>query len=226
MKKYISFVCFFLMLCISTNAQIKRSKIAVNKSKVNTTKQVKGAKINVSKLKSINNFKTLNIPVMHISKEKLNAKPINTWKITPLKPKHAHLELKSLFGIVTPSHWQTGIEVKNYNSNFSDLNTAFPLSIKFRVTGGVEYRLKLKDLIRNRSGYVYIAIQNIDGQHYYVNRVEFDRNNELYYSFYEENSKNIIINVSFLSTSSPSNAPNTECLKFSEIEISRITKTE
>ena len=67
-----------------------------------------------------------------------------------MKSKDGQLELESLFGVVTKSHWQTGVEVKSYDPNFTNLNSNFPLSIKFRVTGGAEYRLKLKDQMRNR----------------------------------------------------------------------------
>ena len=228
MRKNIRLVSFLLVLGIMANAQIKKPNISVNTNKIKTAKQfqIQGVKVELSKIKNAADFKKLNLPVAYISKEKLNAKPINTWKITPLKSKDGQLELKSLFGVVTKSHWQTGIEVKSHDSNFTDFSSNFPLSIKFRVSGGVEYRLKLKDQMRNSYGYVYVAIRDINGRHSFVNRVEFNRNNELYYNFSEERSKDVIIDISFISTNASGQEINYKCLKLSEIEISRLNKTK
>jgi len=226
MKNLILTIILAFVALMVGNAQIKKPNAIVNTNKVKKHKINQGVKIDLKNIKTVADFKKLKIPVSQISKEKLNAKPVNTWKITPLKSKDGQLELESLFGVVTKSHWQTGVEVKSYDPNFTNLSSSFPLSIKFKATGGVEYRLKLKDQMRNRYGYVYVAIRDINGLHSFVNRVEFDRNNELYYSFYEERSKNVIIDVSFVSTNASGENINYKCLKLSEIEISRLDKTE
>lgn len=223
MRKIITLVSFYLVMSLTISAQIKRTNVLLNKT--NVKKQVQGVKVDISKFNKAADFNRINIPESQISKTKLNAKPINTWKITPLKPKNAQLELKSLFGVVTPSYWQTGIETQTNDSDFTNLNPSFPISIKFRASGGVDYRLKLKNLITNRNGYVYIAIGDLYNHHSFVNKIQFDRNNELNYSFYEEKSKDIIIYVSFLSTNLPGTKANYKCLKFSEIVISRIPKS-
>ena len=224
-KSILTFVTVLLTLMVS-NAQIKKPNVIANTKKVKKHKIKQGVRIDLKNIKTVADFNKLKIPVSQISKEKLNAKPISTWKITPLKSKDGQLELESLFGVVTKSHWQTGVEVKSYDPNFTKLNSNFPLSIKFRASGGVEYRLKLKDQMKNRYGYVYVALRDIDGRHSFVNRVEFDRNNELYYPFYEDRSKDVIIDVSFVSTNASGENIDYKCLKLSEIEISRLQKTE
>ena len=67
-----------------------------------------------------------------------------------------------------------------------------------------------------------MAIIYVDGRHSFVNRVEFDRNNELYYPFYEERSKDVIIDISFVSTNASGEKIDYKCLKLSEIKIDRI----
>ena len=219
MKSQILTIVLLIFSITTIDAQIKKPAVSVKTNKVKMVKTVQGIKVDLTKIKTSADFNKLKIPVSQISKEKLNAKPINTWKITPLKSKDGQLELESLFGVVTKSHWQTGIELKSYDPNFTNLSSNFPLSIKFRVFGGVEYLLKLKDQMKNRYGYVYVAIRDVDGRHSFINRVEFDRNNELYYPFYEERSKDVIIDVSFVSTNASGEKIDYKCLKLSEIEI-------
>jgi hypothetical protein len=226
MKKIIQLVSLFLILSTTATAQLENKRISVNTRKIQKKRQINGVKVDFNKLKNATDFRKFNIPIAQISKEKLKAKSTNKWRITPVKPKDGQLELKSIFGVTSQSHWQTGIEVKNFDPNFTDFSSNFPLSIKFRVSGGVEYRLKLKDEMRNRYGYLYIAIRDIDGRHSFVNRVEFDRNNELHYSFYEERSKDIVIDISFVSTNVSHQQIDYKCLKLSEIEINRLDKTE
>ena len=178
MKNLILTIILAFVALMVGSAQIKKPNAIVNTNKVEKYKIKQGVRIDLKNIKTVTDFNKLKIPVSQISKEKLNAKPINTWKITPSKSKDGQLELESLFGVVTKSHWQTGIEVKSYDPNFTNLNSNFPLSIKFRVSGGVEYLLKLKDQMKNRYGYVYVAIRDVNGRHSFVNRVEFDRNIE------------------------------------------------
>ncbi|WP_338357578.1 hypothetical protein [Yeosuana marina] len=232
MKKHIALIVLLIFSITAINAQINKPKLKVSLTNVNST--TKNANLNLklipvndlNRLRTVEDFKKLNIPVSTNYVDKLKEEPTKSWKITPLKFNDGLLQLRSLFGIVTKDYWQTGIKVESgySDSGFTDFSPSFPISIKFRISGGIRYILNLKDKSTNRheGKYVYIAYRNPDGRHYYATRIDFDRNHEINYSIKEDVSQELFIEISFMSTNAPGYEIDYKCMKLSEIRIDRL----
>ncbi|WP_423999435.1 hypothetical protein [Maribacter sp. IgM3_T14_3] len=159
MKKVITTFALAIIMVAGTNAQIKKPTVKVDASKVQTQQPNNGLLLKSSvKLNTLQDFKKLNIPVAQITKEKLNAKPISTWSIAPTKYKYADLQLyrfngawdKNYWTLKSYNHYDEDGDIKRVLANVQTGNvdlvgsSGFPMSIDFRATAGVEYRLKIK----------------------------------------------------------------------------------
>ncbi len=91
MKSQILTIVLLLFGITTIDAQMKKPAVSVKTNKVKMVKTVQGIKVDLREIKTSADFNKLKIPVSRVSKEKLNAKPINTWKITPLKSKDGQL---------------------------------------------------------------------------------------------------------------------------------------
>ena len=180
-----------------------------------------------------------------MTKEKLNAKPIQTWRISPLKYKYADLELYSFNGTWHFGSW-TLKSLNNKSNEDADIkrvianvqvgqvdmvsSAGFPISIGFRAVAGKEYRLKIKliddwyypPFDYNSRDFIYIMKTNRDREKT-VTQINVDSNKEINYIFREERSGRVEIRFSCIPKLSE--RPNTyywQWLHFNEIKIDRI----
>lgn len=201
MKKLITTIALSIIMVTLTNAQIKKPTVKLNTPKVNTGNSVQGLKINdLSRLKSIEDFKKLKIPVQQITKENLRKKPTQTWKINPRKLNDGSLKFERLSGWMTPNSWNFGRnndrtvqeDVETLNSGRSAGAGLFDLKIEFRVSGGIEYRLKLKEIDpwgNYRDKNLFVSRRSSNGL--YISRINMNELNEYNYIFKEPNSCDI-----------------------------------
>lgn len=211
MKKAIILFIWGLFAITTVNAQIKKPSVKVKVNKHKTHQVSPGVLLKSSvKLKTLKDFNKLNIPVTKITKEQLNAKPIRSWKITPLKLKDGVLKLASFTGSSGLTYWSWYTETrganKGNNANKRRLinelesgtvnnnhHTALPFTIKFRVTGGVEYRLKIEQRViipSRHSNFLYIKKGN------YITKIQKGQFNSFNYIFKEARSSEIEISFS------------------------------
>ncbi len=201
MKKIIITIVLAFFIVPITNAQIKKPKISVNTTNIATNTNFKGLKVNdLSRLKSIEDFEKLKIPVQQMTKEKLNAKPTRTWKINPRKLNDGSLKFERLSGWMTPNSWNFGRgndrttqeDVETLNSGRSAGAGLFDLKIEFRVSGGIQYRLKLKEIDpwgRYQDRNLFVSRRSSNGL--YISRINMNELNEYNYIFKEPNSCDI-----------------------------------
>ena len=159
MKNPIIYILIFIAF-ISVNAQIKKPKVPTNTNKINAVKIESGLKVELKNI-SLNDLNKLKIPVSTINKEILNAKPIKSWEINPLKPINAHFKLYNFYGLWRNNKWTIGdiydpsslrqdridryvIEFHNrYDEENWPIHTnrIFPVVLKFRASAGARYIL-------------------------------------------------------------------------------------
>ena len=155
-------------------------------------------------MQTIEDIKKLNIPVAQISKEQFNAKPITSWNISPKKIVNGFLKLDSFKGEYDSDFWDWGLSV-NPRTNLSTImneienrtaedpyNDIFLFTIKFRATGGIEYRLKIKQTYVYRDPkphYMYIKKGG------YITKIQMT-GLEFNYIFKESRSQEIQISFS------------------------------
>ena len=206
MKKVITAISVILLMVTLTNAQIKKSNVKLNTTKINSGISIQqGLKVNkLSKLKSLGDFKKLNIPTQQVTKELLNKKPTRTWKINPRKLSDGSLKLNIFNGIMSQTRWVYGDgtwdeDLDEYLQELSEGRdtrrgriSTWRLQIEFRVSGGVEYRLKLKGInstenIDNK--YIYVSRSSRNGN--YISRINMNELNEYNYIFKEPNSSEV-----------------------------------
>ena len=205
MKKISVTLLLTFFIVTVNNAQIKNTKISVNSNNVKTDKLIRGLKVNnLNKLK-IKDFKKLNIPVALMTKEQLNAKPTRSWKIEPNKIKYASLKLDYFRGTYSNNKWTIG---GDYNDDLDEvvesLNNGrvrygrpiFAIGLKFRATGGAEYRLKFKNLNQRKSPNEYIFISREGAKGTFISRVDLNDRNEFNYIFKEERSNEVTLKFS------------------------------
>ncbi len=99
MKKVITTIALAIIMVAGTNAQIKKPTVKVNTTPIATSTKLQGVKVNdLSRLKTIEDFEKLNIPVQQMTKELLNKKPTQTWIISPTQLSYAQLKLDYFYG--------------------------------------------------------------------------------------------------------------------------------
>jgi hypothetical protein len=244
MKKLITTIALAIIMVSLTNAQINKPKVKVDVNKVQTQQPSSGLLLNSSmKLNTLQDFNKLNIPVAHITKEQLNAKPISTWSISPTKYKYADLQLYGFNGRWDQNYWT----LKSYNDRdhdgdikrvFANVQTGqvdalggagFPMFIGFRATAGVEYRLKIKliddvyyTFDYDSRDFIYIIKSNRDREEI-VAQINVDTNKEINYVFKEERSGYIYLNFSCIpKLNEEYNIYHWKWVCFNEIKIDRI----
>ena len=142
MKKLI----FTLALTIGTitmvTAQIEKQVLKGNPS-VKTIQLNKGVKIPNIKTISTTDLHKKNLPVISITKIEKNARPLTSWKITPMRLKDTSLEVYNFFGRGTKTEWEIhsfpmleGREVTKWEGGY--------LSLRFRQSKDVTYRMKIQ----------------------------------------------------------------------------------
>jgi hypothetical protein len=155
MKKVLTTIALAIIMVAGTNAQIKKPTIKVDASKVQTQQPSNGLLLKSSvNLKTLQDFNKLDIPTQQISKDKLDAKPTMSWAISPRKLTDGFLKFNSFKGDYDLDLWDWGLSANgNFDTTIDELDRGktedprryvFPFTIKFRATGGVEYRLKIK----------------------------------------------------------------------------------
>ncbi len=211
-KKILSTIFVIVLTFITVNAQVK-PKVSVKTSKVKTGKAIQSLKVmSLDKLKSVEDLKRLNIPVAKVTKEKLRAKPTRTWKINPQRLNDGFLRFETMQGTFDKDRWTWGSNVDRHLQNSLDrLNEgkqkndrydAFPFKIKFRVTGGVEYRIKIRQLYilpESRSHYIYVAIKSMSNKQQSISKIN-NENNVFNYIFKRPRSEEVIISLSGIPT--------------------------
>tara|TARA_R110002050_G_scaffold204522_4_gene340253 strand:- start:188107 stop:188808 length:702 start_codon:yes stop_codon:yes gene_type:complete len=200
MKKVITTIALVLSIVALTNAQIKKPKVKVNTTPIETNTKLQGVKVNnLSRLKTIADFEKLNIPVQQMTKEKLHAKPTQTWKINPRIINDGVLKFERLDGWMTTNSWNFGRgpertireDVERLNSGRS-AGGVFDLKIEFKVIGGIEYRLKLKEIDPwgiYQDKYLFVSRSSSNGL--YISRINMNELNEFNYIFSEPKSCDI-----------------------------------
>lgn len=233
---------FFFSLNFYGNAQIIKPGVKLNTNKVNSDKFTKGLKINsLSNLKSIADFKKLNIPVQQITKEQLNKKNTETWIINPRKINQGSLKLDVFNGMTRQDSWTYGGSLdENLDRILERLNNGrnshrgqshiWPIQVKFRVSGGIEYRLKFKEKYsteETNNKYIYVNRNSKNGS--YISRVNMNEFGEFNYIIKEPNSGEIELQFTAIPelreshiSSSRENRNNWNWVSISEIRIDRI----
>lgn len=233
MKKVITTIALALSIVTLTNAQIKKPKVKMNTTPIATNTQLQEVKVNnLGSLKTIEDFEKLNIPVQQMTKELLNKKPTQTWKISPMHLIDGNLKLNYFYGSINPevfSYYGTDANYFNVLASFpasrliSGSNN-FPLSIAFRASGGVEYRLKIK-LSGGAGNNDKIYILRSVNDTYSLVAISDQGNKEFNYVFKEDTSETVYIGISsILKESEKFNRPFYSWLvsSLSEIRIDRI----
>ncbi len=189
------------------NAQVKKQvSTNIKKNRINVNTIEKGIKINLKSI-SVNDLNKLKIPVSKISKEFLNAKPISSWKVTPLKTHDAHLKLLGFYGQWTKSSWGIGEvfshgyysnEINNMKESFIDNHRAgphngatrlFPVVLQFRATAGARYILNYRLFNAHPEESVFISRGSYITEVYAVG-------GEITYGFIQDRSEEIYIYIS------------------------------
>jgi len=158
----VTFVLFILTFTV-VNAQIK--KPVLKKTNVKVHKVNFGVKIkNIDKL-SVAQLSKTNIPLVHTITEKLDAKPLSTWSIEPLRPKNNWLVVSGFHGSSNKDYW--GVESTPFfeGSRIAHWDPGY-LSLIFRQSKGTEYRLKIKIMGSNHRGKaLYVRVDEMSGRY-------------------------------------------------------------
>ena len=245
MKKLITTIALSILVVTITNAQIKKPTVKVGVTKAKTQQPSSGLLLNSSvKLKTLQDFKKLNIPVAQITKEMLDKKPTQTWIINPRKLSDGYLKLIKFTGFLRPESFLLYVREKCdswsqterlealYRTEYwheDDYSWMFPLKISFRVSGDVDYLIKLKHIKQEHPAYVpydlkprdfiYVVRKSLDLT-YYISKVLMDNNNEFHYSFKEHNSGEI----SLFFSSSPKGIRDFEYMQAVDIPEVKVIK--
>ena len=150
MKKVITTLLLVIIMVAGTNAQIKKPLINQNQQGVNNQTAVQGIQLpNLERVTSAE-LKKLRLPTVSITDAQKNAKPLSTWKITPLQPKYSVLSVDSYYGEYSLNGWRLLPKPLFEGSNFHDFALS-ALTLDFRVSRGVRYIIivKLKPITNN-----------------------------------------------------------------------------
>jgi len=161
MKNLITTI-FVIVFITITNAQIKKPGLNTN---INVHTISPGIKISNIKNISTADLHKLKLPVVSITEIQKNAKPLKSWKITPMRLKDTYLEVSSFFGRGTKDLWEInsfpyveGREVTKWNAEF--------LWLKFRQSQYVEYRMRIKLRGNNyRGAQLYIQVNDFGAKY-------------------------------------------------------------
>ncbi|MGJ8744376.1 hypothetical protein [Polaribacter sp.] len=242
MKNIIISAVLVLITITNSEAQIKKTKISVRQNAVQKDKITQGLKINkLSNLNSLGDFSKLKIPIQQNTKELLNKKPTRTWSINPRKINDGSLKLIQFNGVTKQSSWTYG---GSYDENLDRVLESFnsgrirhrgqshiwPIQVQFRVSGGIEYRVKLKDLVLPETinnKYIYVTRRHKSG--WYISRINMNESGEFNYIFKEPNSGDIELHFTAIpelreshASSSRVNSNVWNWVSISEIQIDRI----
>ncbi len=143
MKKQLGFLVFILISITITNAQIK--KPVINQPQQGTTHQTDVQGIPLPNLERVTSaeIKKLKLPTVSITDAQKNAKPLTTWKITPLQPKYSTLSVDSYYGEYSLNGWQLLPKPLFEGPDFRDFSLS-ALTLDFRVSSGVRYLVIVK----------------------------------------------------------------------------------
>jgi len=231
MKKLITTIALSILVVTITNAQIKKPTVKVNTNPIETNTNLQGVKVNdLSRLKTIEDFEKLKIPVQQITKEKLNAKPAQTWKISATRLYYAQLKLDYFYGLLSNNEFL--MKGSNMIDNEPEIIDAirrspypidpaklwnFPLGIKFRVSADVEYKLKLK--VSNAGRGDIFVVKNES----FISRISKSDRGDYYYVFTPDKSEEITLKFSspFGRKSNRSSIKHWKPITFTEILIER-----
>ncbi len=214
--------------------RLKKPTVKVNTTPIETKTNLQGVKVNdLSRLKTIEDFEKLNIPVQQMTKELLNKKPTQTWKIKATKLYDGQLKLHYFEGVLENNKFTCqGIlhnpedvdrmdrsgergydqaEIYRYN---------FPVAIKFRASGGVDYLLKIKtEKSWDYDNHSDIFI--VKNQTFIFRSAVSEQKDYYYFPFKQATSEEITI---LISSQIMRNRVNWGSLRFTEIQIDRLPK--
>jgi hypothetical protein len=206
MKNLKIIIAILLMSFVGVKAQIKKPSIKTNPTVFKGIKPAVNKGLRVANIVNLspNKLKSLKIPKYNISLAKLNARAVRTWKINPLKQYDGNLQLENFYGnwrrggwISTPlrndfSNLEESRRSSNADFQINNYLSLFPLSLKFAVTKGTEYRLKVKFGAHgiNKANSVYIVINS------FVSKVDLNAQGEINYIFSLGTSRPIDIHIS------------------------------
>ena len=208
MKKLFSAILFVAITFSTIHAQVKstikpgiKPTIQMNTALSKNVANTKGLKLAANKKLTAGDFKKLNIPRVQISVEQLNAESIRTWKINPMKMKDGFFQLDKFKGEMTTRDWSFGgyrtsflaQKVERFNGGIEAQNSA-PLKIKFRATGGIEYRLKFENLYGRADDYIFVVKKTRNNTT--VSKLFPTDQNEYLYVFKESSSCDVQISFS------------------------------
>jgi hypothetical protein len=143
MKKLITTIVVAIIMVSLTNAQIKKPVISQNQQGATNQTAVQGIQLpNLERVTSAE-IRKLRLPTVSISEAQKNAKPLSTWKITPLQPKYSSLSVDSYYGEYFLYGWHLLPKPLFEGPDFSDFALS-ALSLDFRVTRGVRYLVIIK----------------------------------------------------------------------------------
>jgi len=143
MKKLITTIALTIIMVTITSAQIKKPPLNHQAQRSNNQTVVQGIKLpNIDRITSAE-IKKLRLPIISISEAQKNAKPLSTWKITPLQPKYSSLSVDSYYGEYFLYGWHLLPKPLFEGPDFSDFALS-ALSLDFRVTRGVRYLVIIK----------------------------------------------------------------------------------
>ena len=194
MKKYnITFLLITIGL-FSINAQKKKPTINNGSQGANNQTVVQGIQLpNLERVTSAE-IKKLRLPIISITEAQRNAKPLSTWKITPLQPKYSSLSLDSYYGEYTLNGWHLLPKPLFEGPDFYDFSLS-ALSLNFRVARGVRYLVivKLKPTTNNwyAGKSILAAAMNNSYAKYPIDAV----NNEIMIPFTANASGNRMISI-------------------------------
>ena len=143
MKKLITTIALAIIMVSLTNAQIK--KPVINQPQQGTTHQTAVQGIQLPNLERVTSaeIKKLRLPTVSITDAQKNAKPLTTWKITPLQPKYSTLSVDSYYGEYSLNGWQLLPKPLFEGPDFRDFSLS-ALTLDFRVSTGVRYLVIVK----------------------------------------------------------------------------------
>jgi len=237
MKNSITILAVAILMVAGTNAQIKKPTVKVTTTNIKTNTALQGVKVNdLSRLKTVADFEKLNIPVQQMTKEKLNAKPTQTWKISATQLSYAQLKLDYFRGWLSNNEFQMRgqylMSGQNYDHNLAEnidqqwrrrgttddpyLFWICPLGIKFRASADIEYKLKLKisDTSIPSMGDIFVVQNEL-----YISRISKSDSGDYYYVFTPEKSEEITLQFS---SGVIADSNFWESISFTEIRIDRI----
>ncbi len=189
MKKLLHIVLLTIVFTIFCNAQVKKPILTKEVQRANNQTVVQGIQLpNLDRVTSTE-IKKLRLPLISITDAQKNAKPLATWKITPLQPKYSSLSLDSYYGEYTLNGWHLMPKPLFEGPDFYDFSLS-TLTLNFRVSRGVRYLVivKLKPTTNNwyAGKRILAAAMNSSFARYPID----GRNNEILIPFTANSSGN------------------------------------